>query len=191
VAVVGGKNSSLGEMLCQLSLAGIKVPNGFATTAAAYWSFLEANGLREVLAGRLRSLSADRRNLAEVGSAMRKLIMDAELPVPLAEAVTAAHADLMRGSGRKDGSVAVRSSATAEDLPEASFAGQLETFLNVRGRAALLTAVKRSNDCDLSIAGQRQADRHSHWYLRTGTERPPRVRALPRQPWNRLDLSHA
>jgi pyruvate,water dikinase len=70
--------------------------------------------------------------------------MDAELPVPLAEAVTAAHEDLMRGSGRKDGSVAVRSSATAEDLPEASFAGQLETFLNVRGRAALLTAVKRS-----------------------------------------------
>ncbi|MGZ5261132.1 MAG: PEP/pyruvate-binding domain-containing protein, partial [Burkholderiales bacterium] len=143
IAVVGGKNASLGEMITTMQATGIRVPAGFATTAAAYWYVLEANGLAAVIATELANLDADAGNVAAVGAAIRERLLKAELPSELVTAVTGAYRELAKRSGRKIVSVAVRSSATAEDLPEASFAGQLETFLNVRGEKALLEACKR------------------------------------------------
>jgi pyruvate, water dikinase len=140
---VGGKNASLGEMISGLREAGIRVPGGFATTAGAYWQFIEANGLREKISDRLGKLKDDRSNLDAVGKAIRELIVKSDFPGPLTEAITRAYQDMAARLEREDPDVAVRSSATAEDLPEASFAGQLETFLNVRGARQLLDAVKR------------------------------------------------
>jgi pyruvate, water dikinase len=141
--IVGGKNASLGEMIGKLREAGISVPGGFATTASAYWSFLEANELKDRLTDELDQLKDDGSNLATVGKAVRKMILEAELPAPLAEAITRSYHEMASRGGRKLASLAVRSSATAEDLPEASFAGQLETFLNVHGDRALLEACKK------------------------------------------------
>ncbi|MGM0632024.1 MAG: PEP/pyruvate-binding domain-containing protein, partial [Pseudomonadota bacterium] len=142
-AIVGGKNASLGEMIGALRESGIRVPGGFATTADAYWDFIEANDLAAPIAGKLDELKKDRSNLATVGKAIRRMILDADFSAPLAEATLRAYHEMApRGAG-KNTSVAVRSSATAEDLPEASFAGQLETFLNVRGDKALLEACKK------------------------------------------------
>jgi pyruvate,water dikinase len=140
---VGGKNASLGEMIRNLREAGIRVPDGFATSAAAYWQFIDANDLREKLADELGRLEDDYRNVDAVGKAIRELIMGGEFPQPLADAIARAYQDMAARLEREDPAVAVRSSATAEDLPEASFAGQLETFLNIRGQEQLLGAVKR------------------------------------------------
>ncbi len=131
VPEVGGKNASLGEMISNLSSAGIQVPNGFATTSEAFREFLTENNLEERINQRLQALDTDNvAELAEAGSSIRQWVMDAELPVALVKAIT--HAYQQMQSDATDGlSVAVRSSATAEDLPEASFAGQQETFLNV------------------------------------------------------------
>lgn len=142
-AIVGGKNSSLGEMVGKLRESGINVPGGFATTSYAYWEFLEANELKARMAAKLDELDKDGGNLAKVGKAVRKMILEADIPAPLAEAITRAYHEMAEHSGHKVASVAVRSSATAEDLPEASFAGQLETFLNIHGDKALLEACKR------------------------------------------------
>ncbi|NDP38969.1 MAG: phosphoenolpyruvate synthase [Rhodoferax sp.] len=142
-AIVGGKNSSLGEMIGKLRVSGINVPGGYATTAYAYWEFLEANELKARMAAKLDELDKDGGNLAKVGKAVRKMILEADIPAPLAEAITRAYHEMAEHSGHKVASVAVRSSATAEDLPEASFAGQLETFLNIHGDKALLEACKR------------------------------------------------
>lgn len=143
IPIVGGKNASLGEMVSKLRKAGIRVPDGFATTADAYWLFLNANDLRQRLADILEQLKDDGSNLASVGRSVRAMILKAEFPEVLREAIAGAFADMTRRRGRKGTSVAVRSSATAEDLPEASFAGQLETFLNVRGERALIEACKK------------------------------------------------
>ena len=140
---VGGKNASLGEMICRLREVGIRVPGGFATTAAAYWRFVEDNGLKEGIAQQLGRLKNDRSNLAAIGRAIRKLFTDAVFPPALEEAISGAYDDMAGRAGRRNPDVAVRSSATAEDLPEASFAGQLETFLNVRGHRQLMEACKR------------------------------------------------
>ncbi|HEV8077222.1 MAG TPA: phosphoenolpyruvate synthase, partial [Marinobacter sp.] len=142
-AIVGGKNASLGEMIGALGESGIRVPGGFATTADAYWRFIEDNGLAEPLAEKLAALKKDKSNLAATGKAVRKMIGDADFSSPLAEAILRAYHEMARSGTRGLASVAVRSSATAEDLPEASFAGQLETFLNVRGDKALLEACKK------------------------------------------------
>jgi pyruvate,water dikinase len=143
---VGGKNASLGEMIQQLGPAGVQVPGGFATTATAYRLFIAANGLRPALAALLDGLDTnDLAALQAAGQGARELLGGAELPPPLAEAIVAAYRDLaaeMAGGG-VPAAVAVRSSATAEDLPEASFAGQQETFLHVEGEAALLAACRR------------------------------------------------
>lgn len=140
IGKVGGKNASLGEMMCHLKDAGINVPGGFATTASAYRLFLEANQLHQPIAAEIGKLKDDLSNLAVVGSAIRTLILSAKLPEPLVQVVRRAYREM--GGGRPVG-VAVRSSATAEDLPEASFAGQLETFLNIQGEEALLEACKK------------------------------------------------
>jgi pyruvate, water dikinase len=139
VETVGGKNSSLGEMLRSLSQLGVQVPGGFATTAEAYRRFLKGAGLTDRIDSALKALDVDDVvTLAKVGAQIRQWILDAPLPPDLLEPVLAAWKTM---SGGRDIAVAVRSSATAEDLPEASFAGQQETFLNVRGEAALLKAI--------------------------------------------------
>ncbi|MGA2817177.1 MAG: phosphoenolpyruvate synthase [Xanthobacteraceae bacterium] len=143
VPLVGGKNASLGEMVCHLTQQGIRVPSGFATTADAYWRFVDANGLRETIAGLLGDLDSGKAPLAEAGSAIRRAFLRATWPADLAEAITSSYQELNRRSGKTDADVAVRSSATAEDLPDASFAGQQESYLNIRGAAALLDACRR------------------------------------------------
>ncbi|KPP98874.1 phosphoenolpyruvate synthase [Marinobacter sp. HL-58] len=140
---VGGKNASLGEMVSRLQASGVKVPSGFATSAAAYWLFIDHNELREKLTEAMAGLKKDHSNLEAVGDSVRKMILRGKFPGPLAESLCQHYRDLSAHLERDEPDVAVRSSATAEDLPEASFAGQLETFLNIRGEEALLDAVKR------------------------------------------------
>jgi pyruvate,water dikinase len=143
VAVVGGKNASLGEMRRALTPLGIRTADGFATTADAYRQFLRAAGLEPVIAGLLAGLDvADIDRLQAAGSRIRAAILAAELPAPLAREIADAYSRLEADYG-PNCDVAVRSSATAEDLPEASFAGQQETYLNIHGTAMLLDAVRR------------------------------------------------
>ena len=141
VASVGGKNASLGEMVRNLGRYDIKVPPGFAITADGYRHFLSANNLEAVIASRLAELDG-KASVAEVGSALRAAVLKAEWPEDLSAAICQAYRDLSQRSGLDEADVAVRSSATAEDLPDASFAGQQETFLNVRGET-LLDACRR------------------------------------------------
>ena len=143
VPLVGGKNASLGEMVGHLSSQGVRVPPGFATTADAYWQFVAANKLEETIAALLDDLAAGRAPLSEVGQTIRRAFLRGEWPEVTAKAITSAYAELCRRANKHDADVAVRSSATAEDLPDASFAGQQETFLNIRGDAALLDACRR------------------------------------------------
>lgn len=143
VSLVGGKNASLGEMYRKLSSKGINVPNGFATTAEAYRYFLEETGLKEEIKSSLKGLDTKNvRDLMRRGAIIRKKIMAAELPQDFKQAITTAYHKISLENKVKNLDVAVRSSATAEDLPDASFAGQQETFLNVVGDKALLQAVK-------------------------------------------------
>jgi pyruvate, water dikinase len=141
VEVVGGKNASLGEMISQLAASGVRVPGGFATTAHAFREFLRHAGLAAKINTRLAALDADDvRALAEVGAEIRAWVIAAPLPPALEAAVRVAFAEL--SSGDPAASFAVRSSATAEDLPDASFAGQQETFLNVTGIGDVLQRIK-------------------------------------------------
>ncbi len=143
VPVVGGKNASLGEMIRNLTAKGIRVPNGFATTAHAYQNFLQANGLDTKLRELFSGLSVENlQQLRNVGSQARAMILEAHMPDDLEQAIAAAYAKLCDEYGANT-DVAVRSSATAEDLPDASFAGQHETFLNIRGLPALFEACKK------------------------------------------------
>ncbi len=139
---VGGKNASLGEMFSQLSHAGVRVPGGFATTAAAYRDFLAQDGLAARIEALLLALDVDDVDaLAVAGAKIRDWVLKTPLPERLVQELTAAYAQLEDGLGTPP-AVAVRSSATAEDLPDASFAGQQETFLNITGTAQVLEAVK-------------------------------------------------
>jgi pyruvate,water dikinase len=139
VDTVGGKNASLGEMISNLSRVGVTVPGGFATTAEAYRSFLAAGGLDRRIAGVLDELDVDDIDaLTRAGGQIREWILETPLPERLMEEIRVAWDEM---TGGKDISVAVRSSATAEDLPDASFAGQQETFLNVRGIDHLVDAL--------------------------------------------------
>jgi pyruvate,water dikinase len=136
---VGGKNASLGEMIGALAKLGVKVPGGFATTAHAYREFLRQDGLDARIRAELAALDVDDvTQLAVCGARIRQWILATPLPPPFAQAVAS---ELRRMSAGAEIAVAVRSSATAEDLPEASFAGQQESFLNVRGEAAVLKAL--------------------------------------------------
>lgn len=145
VALVGGKNASLGQMIVQLSDKGVNIPYGFAITAAAYWHFLEANNLVNPLKRVISELTdvTDVVKLKRVGHEARKLILSSSMPTDLVREIGQAYAQLSHRYQQKNSDVAVRSSATAEDLPTASFAGQQETYLNIRGEQALRTAVKK------------------------------------------------
>ena len=142
VAVVGGKNASLGEMIRKLGAAGVAVPPGFATTAEAFRDYIAANGIGQAIADRLAAFRAGLASLAETGAAIRRLFLDGHFPEPTARAIVEAYRGLAARTGIADPAVAVRSSATAEDLPNASFAGQQETFLNVVGERAVLDACR-------------------------------------------------
>ncbi|MFT4163865.1 MAG: phosphoenolpyruvate synthase [Microlunatus sp.] len=138
---VGGKNSSLGEMVANLSAAGVRVPNGFATTADAFRRFIAQTGLGDLINAQLAGLDTDDvEELARVGAEIRAAVVAQEFPADLEADIRAAYAKL--AGDNAEASFAVRSSATAEDLPDASFAGQQETFLNIRGIDAVLTAVR-------------------------------------------------
>lgn len=142
VNIVGGKNASLGEMISNLANVGVSVPGGFATTTEAYRDFLQYEGLDTRINQLLASLNVeDIQALTTAGKTIRDWLMAAPLPEALLEAVTKAYEKLATGSG-DTASFAVRSSATAEDLPDASFAGQQETFLNVRGLEHVIAAIK-------------------------------------------------
>jgi pyruvate, water dikinase len=143
VAQVGGKTASLGELYGELGAAGVRVPNGFAITADAYRALLDANGLREHVAAILTGVTGeDVAAVSAAGAELRRLVETASWPPGLGAEVTTAYRALGREYGPEP-AVAVRSSATAEDLPQASFAGQHESYLGVRGEAALLTACRR------------------------------------------------
>ena len=138
---VGGKNASLGEMISNLAGAGVSVPGGFATTAQAYRDFMELSGLNEQIHALLDALDVDDVNaLAKAGSQIRGWVMEAEFPPQLDADIRTAFAEMAGGNDNM--AVAVRSSATAEDLPDASFAGQQETFLNIRGVDNVIRATK-------------------------------------------------
>ncbi len=142
VEIVGGKNASLGEMIRNLSDSGVSVPNGFATTASAYREFLSHEGLADRINQMLSALDIeDVQELARVGRTIRELVVAAPFPASLEQDIRSHFEEMERDAGAEM-SVAVRSSATAEDLPDASFAGQQETFLNVHGIDNVLQAIK-------------------------------------------------
>ncbi len=143
ISLVGGKNASLGEMFRELAPKGVKVPDGFAITSDAYRHLLRSANLDEEITRILHGLdTGDMDNLRERGQRVRHAILAAKLPADLEAAIVAAYREFSRDSGAPT-DVAVRSSATAEDLPDASFAGQQETYLNVQGERALLETCKR------------------------------------------------
>jgi len=151
VLKVGGKNASLGEMIRHLSLHGVRIPDGFATTSDAYWYFLKANKLHKPIQNYLESYQNGSINLDEAGRKIRLLFMQSTFPIPLAESIRASYKILYEKFANESTrllpdsciDVAVRSSATAEDLPNASFAGLQETYLNVSGTENLITACKK------------------------------------------------
>jgi len=174
VAKVGGKNASLGEMISNLASAGVQVPGGFATTADAYREFLAHDGLDQRINELLDKLDVNNVvALADAGSTIRQWVLETPLPSSLEKAILDAYKTLSEKHG-KDLSVAVRSSATAEDLPTASFAGQQETFLNVKGADGVVTAIKHVfaslyNDRAISYRVHQQFD-HSKVALSAGIQ---------------------
>ncbi len=143
VPVVGGKNASLGEMISNLKSGGIRIPDGFATTSEAYWKFVESNNLKEKMQSRLQELDKGQKSLAETGKEIRRLFLRSRFPDEIASEIRSAYCELGKRYHKAEADVAVRSSATAEDLPSASFAGQQESFLNVTGEEELLEACRR------------------------------------------------
>lgn len=152
VGIAGGKNASLGEMIRNLGSVGVRVPGGFAITSAAYWHLVDDQGLRPAIAAVSAGLADDAASLRSVGATVRTAFRSARLSEALEGEVRSAYQGLCEQLGEPDAPVAVRSSATAEDLPEASFAGQQESFLNVRGADAVVAAYHR---CVVSLFGDR------------------------------------
>ena len=140
---VGGKNASLGEMIGNLSALGVSVPGGFATTASGFREFVEFNQIKERIYARLAALNIDDVNaLVAAGAEIRGWVHAAQFPAAFEAEIRRAYAQLEQKTGLSNPAVAVRSSATAEDLPDASFAGQQETFLNVTGADSVLARIK-------------------------------------------------
>ncbi len=141
---VGGKNASLGEMFVRLRSRGIPVPDGFAVTTHAYWAFVDANGLRKTIKDTLRGLDVDDADdLARRGKIIREAFVSGQMPEKVTQEITKAYAALSKRLDCRFADVAVRSSATAEDLPTVSFAGQQETYLHVQGQEMLVDAVRK------------------------------------------------
>ncbi len=143
VAQVGGKNASLGEMIQTLREEGVAIPGGFATTAKAYRTFLQDNDLKDKIKEKIEAFRKNPDDLEKVGKSIRQMFMRNEFPDDISEAIRESYRELCKRHDTDELDVAVRSSATAEDLPEASFAGQQETFLNIRGEDDLLDACRK------------------------------------------------
>jgi len=144
VAFVGGKNASLGEMFSKLTKKGINIPDGFALTSAAYWYFLKENGIDKELKNIFKKFNPKSiKSLEETGSKARKAVLKGKIPEDLKEIVRKNYKDLSKKYGEKRTDVAVRSSATAEDSKTASFAGQMETYLNVKSEKELFESIKK------------------------------------------------
>ncbi len=143
IAQVGGKNASLGEMIAHLKQEGVRVPDGFAVTARAYREFVSYNQLRSKIETIINAMEAGEKSLAEAGKAIRSRFLEGDFPEGVARAITRCYEQLSRHYEQAGIDVAVRSSATAEDLPEASFAGQQETFLNISSAHGLLNACRQ------------------------------------------------
>ncbi|MCK5110581.1 MAG: phosphoenolpyruvate synthase [Arcobacteraceae bacterium] len=144
ISSVGGKNASLGEMYNSLDKLGIKIPNGFATTSEAYWLLIEQNNLKDKIKSILLNLDIkDIKNLQKKGKKIRELILNAKIPLAVVDEIKEAYKILSKKYGKKTVDVAIRSSGTAEDLPDASFAGQQDTFLNINNEKELMKSVKK------------------------------------------------
>ncbi len=143
LSIVGGKNASLGEMIKTLKNRNIRVPDGFATTTKAYWKFIDENKIEEKLNRMLDDYQKDKKSLKETGKAIRKLFNDGNMPEEVARDIREAYVELSKRYNADAADVAVRSSATAEDMPEASFAGQQESFLNITGEDHLTQVCKK------------------------------------------------
>ena len=144
VDLVGGKNASLGEMYCNLTEQGIQIPEGFATTSDAFWYYLRYNGIYDKIARTLDNIdTGNTRLLSQTGARIRSWILEGDMPPDLALQIRSAYQQMAEKYDHPAPDVAVRSSATAEDLPEASFAGQQETYLNIRGQSHLLLTCKQ------------------------------------------------
>ena len=143
VGLVGGKNSSLGEMVCSLANKGIKIPPGFATTSDAFRSYMKENQLSGFISQTIARQESGKISLQEAGRTIRAAIVAGDWPDDISTSIVEAYRELVRRTGSPEVPVAVRSSATAEDLPDASFAGQQETYLNVRGEEALLNTCRQ------------------------------------------------
>jgi len=175
VALVGGKNASLGEMFNQLSPKGIKIPDGFATTSEAYWLFLDENNIRVKLTDLMDKIDLKEfSNLKEIGSEARALVLNAVIPEQIANEIKLAYRNLY-AEHKIEIEVAVRSSATAEDLPTASFAGQHDSFLNIKGDEVLLHTCQK---CFASLFNDRAIKyrinngfEHMHVALSVGVQR--------------------
>ncbi len=159
VSIVGGKNASLGEMIGSLKSQGIAVPDGFAITAQAYRDYLEHNHIRQAITEEMEALKERKQSLDVTGRKVRKLIQDGKVPPKLRQAIEAAYETLSSRYGEEHADVAVRSSATAEDLPHASFAGQQESYLNVAGVNELLHTCQR---CFASLFTDRAISYREH-----------------------------
>jgi len=175
VALVGGKNASLGEMFNQLAPKGIKIPDGFATTAEAYWLFLDENNIRVKLTDLMNKIDLKEfSNLKEIGSEARSLVLNAVIPEQIANEIKSAYRNLY-AEHKIEIEVAVRSSATAEDLPSASFAGQHDSFLNIKGDEVLIHTCQK---CFASLFNDRAIKyrinngfEHMHVALSIGVQR--------------------
>ena len=144
ISLVGGKNASLGEMYCSLDKLDVKIPYGFATTSEAYWLLIEQNNLQDKIKLILSDLDIKNiKKLQQKGKKIRDLILNAKLPLVIQKEIKEAYILLSKKYGKENIDVAVRSSGTAEDLPDASFAGQQDTFLNINGYESLLNAIKK------------------------------------------------
>jgi pyruvate, water dikinase len=142
VPIVGGKNASLGEMTGNLKAKGIQIPDGFATTSEAYWKFIDSNNLRNSIMSHLEKLATGKRSLDEIGTEIRRLFLGSHFPDDISHEILDAYHELSKRYNKFEADVAVRSSATAEDLPSSSFAGQQESFLNISGEEELLRACR-------------------------------------------------
>lgn len=160
VPLVGGKNASLGEMISTLKDEGIRVPGGFATTSDAYWELVKQNNLREKIQSNLDDLKQGNKPLDDAGKSIRRYFLHAKFPEDIAQNIRDAYRELCKRYHMDEADVAVRSSATAEDLPQASFAGQQETFLNVTGEEELLEACRK---CYASLFTDRAIAYREEW----------------------------
>ncbi len=142
-SIVGGKNSSLGEMIRDLKTKGVRIPNGYATTADAYRKFVQENEIREKMSSLIDDLKGEKKSLEKVGKSIRRLFLEGEFPEKIGKEIQDEYLRLCDMYKEDEVDVAVRSSATAEDLPDASFAGQQETFLNIRGGEDVLDACRK------------------------------------------------